>query len=130
MINNYAMPNVGDIMMRKMHVPSFGLSEVGAEQCVVIFVNHGKYYYTVRFLDSGILESFKVPHLDQVSDFRQAYKKLFGKYPIGICVFEQGIVFASVEECAEYLNVSPMQIKKCLNGFNTHINGYHIYEFK
>lgn len=130
MINNYAMPNVGDILIRKMHVPSFGLSEVSAEQCVVTFVNHKKHYYTVRFLDSGVLESFKVPYLDQVDDFRQAYKKLFGKYPTGICVFEQGVIFATVEECAKHLHVAPMQIRKCLDGTNAHINGYHIYEFR
>lgn len=129
MINDYTMPNVGDILMRKMHAPSFDISEVGVEQCVVTFVNPKKHYYTVKFLDSGIQESFKVPYLDEVEDFKQVYRKLFGRNPVGVCVFEQGIVFATAEECAKHLCVSPMQINKCLAGETSHINGYHIYKF-
>ena len=55
-INIDAMPNVGDILVRKMYTPSFGL-DIHEEPCIVTFVNHKNKYYTVKFLDSITLKS-------------------------------------------------------------------------
>ena len=128
-INIDTMPNVGDILVRKMNVPSFGL-DIHEEPCIVTFVNPKNKYYTVKFLDSGIQESFKFPNLDVLEDFRLAYKKLYGKNPVGICVFELGMVFRTIEECASYLSVPSALIIKLLNGDITNINGYHIYDMR
>ena len=122
-----AMPNVGDILIRKMNAPSFGL-DIHEELCVVDYVNRKHKYYTVKFLDSGVRESFKLPDLDALEDFKQAYKKLYGKNPVGILVFELGIVFKTIDDCGKYLKVPTCFVVKALNSEITNINGYHIYK--
>ena len=121
------MPNIGDILVRKMNAHSFGF-DIHEELCIVDYVNHKHNYYTVKFLDSGLHESFKLPDLDALEGFKQAYKKLYRKNPVGILVFELGIVFKTIDDCAKYLKVPSHFVIKVLNGEITNINGYHIYK--
>lgn len=127
--NSFRVPNVGERLMRTMTVPSFGIASVGEELCVVIHADPKKKLYTVKFVDSGIRETYKVPDVDEVEAFRQDYKRFFGKEPRGIYVFESGMLYDSIEHCAKDLDVLQCTIIKHFNGDIAHANGYHIYDF-
>lgn len=75
------LPRVGDRLMRVMTGMTFK-EKCDPEPCTVIYVNKPKQFYTVRFVDSGITESFKVPMLDDISvisQFSDDFKRAFGK---------------------------------------------------
>lgn len=127
--NSFCMPNVGDHLMRTMTVPSFGVTPAGEEHCVVIHVNPRKKCYTVQFIETGIRETYKVPDVDEIQAFKQDYKHFFGREPRGIYVFESGMLYDTIEDCAKDLDVMQCVIIKHFRGDVAHVNGYHIYDF-
>lgn len=121
------MPRVGDRLMRVMTSTSFLINSDDAEPCVVVYVSAPKHYYTVQFVNSGIKESYKVPHIDEIGAFKKDYKRAFGKSPIGVYVFESGALYDSVSDCARALSVTPSAVSAHLHGRTKHVKGYHIY---
>lgn len=121
------MPRVGDRLMKVMSSTGFLNSTDDGEPCVVVYVNAPKYYYTVQFVDSGIKESYKVPHVDELGAFKKDYKRAFGKSPRGVYIFESDALYDSVSECAKALGVTPSAISAHLHGRTRHVKGYHIY---
>lgn len=127
--NSSRVPNVGERLMRTMTVPSFGVASVGEEPCVVIHADPKKKLYTVQFIDSRIRETYKVQGIDEIEAFKQDYKHFFGKEPRGFYVFESGVLYDSIGDCAKDLGVMQCTIIKHLRGDISHVNGYHIYDF-
>lgn len=128
-LNSLCMPNLGDHLTRTMTVPSFGVASAGEEDCVVIHTNPMKKCYTVQFVNSGIRETYKIPDVDEIQAFKQDYKRFFGREPRGIYVFESGMLYDTIEDCARDLGVLQCTIVKHFHGDFSHVNGYHIYDF-
>lgn len=125
--NTMKMPKVGDRIMRTMTTTCFRSNDDKPEPCVVIYVSKPKHYYTVQFVDSGIKESYKVPHIDELADFKKAYERALGKKAVGVYVFESGMLYPSIAECAKDLGVRTCTISNHLHGRTRHVKGYHIY---
>lgn len=127
--NLFSVPNVGDHLMRTMTVPSFGVATAGDEPCVVIHADYKKKLYTVQFIETGLRETYKVPDVDEIAAFKRDYKRFFGKEPRGIYVFESGMLYDTIEDCAKDLGVLQCTIIKHFHGDIAHVDGYHIYDF-
>lgn len=125
--NTMKMPKVGDRIMRTMTTTCFRPNDDKPEPCVVIYVSKPKHYYTVQFVDSGIKESYKVPHIDELKDFQETYARALGKKAVGVYVFESGILYPSISDCAKDLGVRTCTISNHLHGRTRHVKGYHIY---
>lgn len=121
------MPKVGDRLMKFMSSTNLLNTLDVAEPCVVVYVSEPKHYYTVQFIKTGIKESYKVPHVDEIGAFKKDYKRAFGKTPVGVYVYESGALYDSVSECAKALCVTPSAISAHLHGRTKHVKGYHIY---
>lgn len=120
------MPRVGDRIMRVMaRYPSW--NEDMPLPCVVTYVNKKKNYYQVSFIESGITECYKVPDLDDIGSFAKEYEKMTKKKPKGIYVYESGILYSSITECANAIGVRPCTVSKHIHGGSSNVKGYHIY---
>lgn len=125
--NSTKLPKIGDRIMRVMTVPTFGLAKSGPEPCIVIYVNKPKYYYTVEFIRTGLRESFKVPDIDEIQNFKDDYERVFGCKAKGVYVYESCMIYPSIKECAEAIGVTSSAISKHLHGGSKHVKGYHIH---
>lgn len=121
------MPKVGDRLMRVMSSTSYLTNNNEKEPCVVVYVSEPKHYYTVQFTKTGIKESYKVPHVDELDAFKKDYKRAFNKSPRGVYVFESGALYPTVKECAAALGVTSSTVSAHLRGRTRHVKGYHIY---
>lgn len=121
------MPKVGDRIMRVMSSTAWNTKDDKPEPCVVIYVSKPKHYYTVEFANSGIKESYKVPHVDELKDFQETYARALGKKAVGVYVFESDILYPSIAECAKDLGVRVCTISNHIHGRTRHVKGYHIY---
>lgn len=124
------MPKVGTRLMRIMTGINFGDKFNTPEPCLVVYVSEPKHYYTVKFVNTGIKESYKVPYIDDqmmIKKFKEDYKRVFGKYPTGVYVYESGELYPTIAECARSIGVCPGTISKHLRGQTTNVKGYHIY---
>ena len=120
------MPKLGDRIMRIMTTPNVW-KDVTAEPCEVTYIDIDKNWYQVTFVESGVKECYKVPDIDKVKDFAKDYKKAFGKYPVGVYVYESGAIYSSVTECAKAIGVLPCTVSKHIHGETSNVKGYHIY---
>lgn len=128
--DNLKMPKVGDRLMRVMTGSGYNALSNRAEPCVVVYVNKPHHYYTVRFDNSGILETYSVPlvtDIQVVKQFQIDFERRFGKKPVGIYVYESGALYDNVNECAKALGVIPANITSYLSGKVNTVNGYHLY---
>lgn len=121
------MPKIGDRLMRIMTSTSMGSRDDKPEPCVVVYVNKPKYYYMVQFVDSGIRECYKVPHIDELQRFKDDYRKFFNKKAKGVYVYESGALYPSITECAKAIGVLPAAISKHIHGLTSNVKGYHVY---
>ncbi len=131
--NETRMPKVGEHLMRVMTGSSFNNLNNRPEPCVVVYVNKPHHYYTVRFDDSGIFESYNVPLVNDVlvvKRFQIDFERRFGRKPVGIYVYESGALYDTVNECAKDLGVIPANITSHLCGKTSTVNGYHLYILK
>lgn len=58
--NTRLLPEVGEQLMRTMTAPNFDITDSKPEPCTVVYVNEPHHYYTVRFKETGIQESYGV----------------------------------------------------------------------
>lgn len=122
------LPKVGDRLMRVMTASGYGSpAHDTPEPCVVIYVNKRNNHYTVRFVETNLRESYKLPDVDEIGCFKQDYKLAFGRNPTGVYIYESGMLYPSVSECAKALDVRPCTISNHLHGRTRHVKGYHIY---
>lgn len=127
--NNFSLPSVGDRLMRIMSgskSANYKYYEI-TEPCTVVYVNKDKAYYTVQFIKTGIRESYKVPEVDELKLFKNDYKRMFGYEPKGVYVYESGLIYPSISECARAIGVTPGSVSNHIHGRLSHIKGYHIY---
>lgn len=120
------MPKVGDRIMRVM-VTHQSWKDDTPLPCVVTYVNKQKNYYQVTFQESGVKECYKIPDLDELGSFVKDYKKLTKKKPKGVYVYESGMLYSSITECAKAIGVLPCTVSKHLHGGSSNVKGYHIY---
>lgn len=83
----------------------------------------------MRFVESGLLESYKLLGVDEVAEFKENYVRTFGYDPKGFYVRESGILYKTIAECEKAIGANHGLLVKHLNGDTTHINGYHVYHF-
>lgn len=122
-----SLPKVGDRLMKIMTAPTHGITKPEPEPCIVTYVNKPNSYYTVRFIESGLMESYKVYGIDELEFFKENYRSAFGCDPKGVYVWESGNIYQTIGECAETLGVTYGLLVKHLSGDTAHINGYHVY---
>lgn len=125
--NPMKFPKVGDRLVRTMSIPTFGMEAFGPEPCIVVYVNRPKNYYTVEFCTTGIRESYKVPHIDEIDILKEDYKRTFGQKLKGYYIWESGAVYPTMRECAEAIGVNPAAISKHIHGHTSNVKGYHIH---
>ena len=126
--NAICMPKVGDHLMHVMTAGAFhGLGE--EEDCIVIHTNPNHRHYTVQFMSTGIRETFKLPAVDEIAAFKRDFRRAFGREPSGVYVFESGILYETLADCAKALGVPQCTIISHFRGDLATINGYHIYHF-
>ena len=121
------MPKVGDRLMRVMSSTCFANSQTEPEPCIVIYICKPKHYYTVQFVASGIKESYKVPFVDEIKSFKEDYKRMFKKNARGVYVYESGMLYPSITECAKDIGVKPYVVSRHIHGDISNVKGYHIY---
>lgn len=124
------LPNLGDVVLQVMTGTYLGSKDDRPEPCTVIYVNKPKRHYTVKFTSTGIRENYKVPPVDEltiIKQFRNDFKRAFGKEAKGVYVYESGALYPSVSECAEAIGVHPHVVDKHLNGQISNVKGYHIF---
>lgn len=124
------LPKLGDVVLQVMTSTYIGSKDDRPEPCTVIYVNKPKRHYTVRFVNTGLRENYKVPPVDErriIEQFRDDFKRAFGKEVKGIYVYESGGLYPSVSECAEAIGVQPHVVDKHLNGQISNVKGYHIF---
>lgn len=120
------MPRVGDRIMRVMAMHQSWKDDTPLP-CIVTYVNKQKNYYQVSFTESGVKECYKVPDLDDIGSFAKDYERSTKKKPKGIYVYESGMLYSSVTECAKAIGVLPCTVSKHLHGGSSNVKGYHIY---
>lgn len=103
------------------------LNEDEASPCTVIYVNQKKGYYQVIFDDCGVKECYKFINFNDLEEFKKNYQKAFGKKPVGVYVYESGILYSSIVDCAKDIGVLPATISKHIHGETSNVKGYHIY---
>lgn len=124
------LPKVGDRLMKNMSGAQLkNNTKIEPEPCIVVYVHKNHGYYTVRFLDSGLLESYKLFGIDEIAEFKENYARAFGRKPKGIYVRESGVLYKTIPECAKAIGVSHSALAKHLNGDTSHVKGYHVYQF-
>lgn len=121
------IPRVGERLMRIMTSTPMLSRDDKPEPCVVVYVNRPHYYYTVQFVDTGLKESYKVPEVDELKQFKDDYHKFFNKKPKGVYVYESGALYPSITECAKAIGVSSSMISRHVHGLSSNVKGYHIY---
>ena len=94
---------------------------------MVVYVNEKKNYYLVEFIETKLKECYKVPEVDEIADFKRDYRRAFGREARGVYVYESGILYPSISECARDLGVNKGTISRHIHGELSHVKGYHIY---
>lgn len=126
--NPMKLPRIGDRLVRVMTASGYSREDSNTpEPCVVIYVNKPKNYYTVQFIETGIRESYKLPDSDEIGCFKKDFKRAFGREPTGVYVYESGVIYQTIADCARALCVKPCTISNHLRGKTHHVKGYHIY---
>lgn len=124
------LPKIGDRLLQVMTSTLLGSKDGCPEPCEVVYINKPKRHFTVRFVDTGIKENYKVPQIDTydiVKEFQVDFKKAFGREAKGIYIYESGALYPTVSDCAEAIGVQPHVINNHLNGQSSHVKGYHIF---
>lgn len=118
------MPKVNDRLMRIMTTAADEIDEV-LRPCTVIFVNEPHQFYTVRFDDSGVIESYKFPDIIDEDDNKD--KPISKKSPCRrVCIIELDAFYPSVKACAKALGVAACTVSAHLTGRTRMVKGYHI----
>lgn len=126
-----SLPKVGDRLMRIMSCGQLNNNiKAKPEPCIVVYVHKNHEYYTLRFVESGLLESYKLLGVDEITEFKENYERIFGYAPKGFYVRESGILYKTIAECEKAIGANHGLLVKHLNGGTTHINGYHVYHFE
>lgn len=107
------MPKVGDRIMRVM-VTHQSWKDDTPLPCVVTYVNKQKNYYQVTFQESGVKECYKIPDLDELGSLKK---------PKGVYVYESGMLYSSITECAKAIGVLPCTVSKHLHGGSSNVKG-------
>lgn len=121
------LPKVGDRLMKSISFTHTFQDNDKLEPCVVVYVNKKKNYYLVEFIETKLKECYKVPEVDEIADFKRDYRKAFGRESRGVYVYESGILYPSISECARDLGVNKGTISRHIHGELSHVKGYHIY---
>lgn len=106
------MPKVGDHLKRLT-------VDYNVEDCVVTYINRAHGWYEVIFPRSNIRECHKLPSFDHTILQENSPNDI----PI-ICL-ETGLVYPSIYECSEDMNLDRTTIIKQLKGDYDHCSGYH-----
>ena len=120
------LPRVGDRIMRSMSHNQIWKDD-DIEPCIVTYVNKDKNWYQVTFVTSGIKECYKCPDYDPISEFKKDYEKRFGKKAKGVYVYESGMMYNKISDCAKDIGIPACAISKHIHGGSSHVKGYHIY---
>ena len=121
------LPKVGDIFIKSISFTHAFQGDDKLEPCVVVYVNEKKNYYLVEFIETKLKECYKVPEVDEIADFKRDYRRAFGREARGVYVYESGILYPSISECARDLGVNKGTISRHIHGELSHVKGYHIY---
>ena len=121
------LPKVGDRLMKSISFTHAFQGDDKLEPCVVVYVNKKKNYYLVEFVETKLKECYKVPEVDEIADFKRDYRRAFGREARGVYVYESGILYPSISECARDLGVNKGVISRHIHGELSHVKGYHIY---
>lgn len=121
------LPKVGDRLMKSISFTRAFQGDDKLEPCVVVYVNKKKNYYLVEFIETKLKECYKVPEVDEIADFKRDYRRAFGREARGVYVYESGILYPSISECARDLGVNKGTISRHIHGELSHVKGYHIY---
>lgn len=107
-----ALPKVGD------HLKCLTV-ECEVEDCVVTYVNQSHGWYEVLFPRYNLRECYKPPTFDHAI--------LQGNSPndIPIICIETGLVYPSIYECSEDMELNRTSIIRQLKGDYSHCSGYH-----
>lgn len=97
------LPKVGDRLKRVM-------AENEVEDCVVTYVNSSHGWYEVVFPKYNLKECFKLPTFDHAILERNSPNNM----PV-ICA-DTGLVYSSIYECSQDMNVSIRSIYRRLTG--------------
>lgn len=125
-MNQNTLPKLGDKLMRVMSTTNFLTCDDIPEECVVVYVNEPHKYYTVEFTNTKIRQSYKVPDVDEIRDFKNDYQKAYGISPKGVYVYESGVLYPSISACARDIGVSIGTVSRHVHGKSTNVKGYHI----
>lgn len=126
--NPMKLPRIGDRLMRTMTASGYSRSDCNIlEPCVVVYVSEPKNYYTVQFVETGIRESYKLPDSDELKNFKKDFERAFDYAPVGVYVYESGVIYQTIADCARALCVKPCTVSNHLRGKTHHVKGYHIY---
>lgn len=125
--NKQKLPRVGDRLMKPITFTHTLNEDDKLYPCTVIYVNKDHNFFTVEFVDSKLKESYKVPEVDEIGDFKRDYAKAFGKQAKGAYVYESGMLYPSISECARDIGVNKGTISRHIHGHTKHVKGYHIY---
>ena len=123
-------PKVGERLMKSISFSSTFNGNDKLEPCVVVYVNKKKNYYMVEFINTKLRECYKSPEVDEIAAFKSDYRRAFGRDPKGVYVYESGIIYPSISECARDLGVNKGTISRHIHGELEHVKGYHIYMFQ
>lgn len=123
-------PKVGERLMKSISFSSTFNGNDKLEPCIVVYVNKKKNYYMVEFIDTKLRECYKFPEVDEIEMFKSDYRRAFGRDPKGVYVYESGIIYPSISECARDLGVNKGTISRHIHGELKHVKGYHIYMFQ
>ena len=123
-------PKVGERLMKSISFSSAFNGNDKLEPCIVVYVNKKKNYYMVEFIDTKLRECYKFPEVDEIEMFKSDYHRAFGRDPKGVYVYESGIIYPSISECARDLGVNKGTISRHIHGELKHAKGYHIYVFQ
>ena len=114
------LPKVGDRLVRVMTATSFGVhATFEPKECVVVYANERHHWYTVKFIDSGIMESFGVPIIDH--SIARGWKP--GTIPV-VCV-ETGMAYSTISQCSRDTNVPKDEISRQISGKCNYRTLYH-----
>ena len=125
--NKQKLPRVGDRLMKPITFTYTYNEGDKLYPCTVIYVNKDHNFFTVEFVGSKLKESYKVPEVDEIGDFKRDYAKAFGKQAKSVYVYESGMLYPSISECARDIGVNKGAISRHIHGHTKHVKGYHIY---
>lgn len=127
MMHDVRLPKLGERMMRISIKAKFGTTDGVPCPCVVIYVNEPHKYYTVKFDKTNIRESYKIPDIDELKNFKRDFRRAFGCDPKGVYVYESGTIYPTIAACAEALGVRACTVSNYLHGRTNSVKGYHVY---